>query len=434
MQPVSASQLLSYFPDGSRSTPKRVGAEFEFLGFSGGRQITYAGTPGVSQVMAAFVADGWEPVHEGPNVIAARREGAGVTLEPGGQVELSTPPRDSAVEIATDLLAFTERLREIGQELGIQWLATGMNPVSRWDEVELVPKGRYDIMTRFLQQKGPLALDMMRRTQSVHVTLDYFGPSVGKSMARAASVMVPFITGFFASSAIGEGAPVGFRSYRAQIWSQTDPDRCGLDENAVAGAWNYRAYLKKLEQMPLIFVVQAGQYIDAGGMTVGEYFSRGFNGQPAQVEDLEWVINQTFPEVRLRQYLECRSADMPALDLAPAVPAIIVGLLYDEENRRRLSELMKGLSVAELAAFQLAVARDGWKAQDSQGRGAQEMATSVLGWARESLEKRGLGEETLIEPVEALVSRGQTPADEILAQWNGPLEQDMGRLIDTLAI
>ena len=392
-----------------------MGAEFELGGWDLDilEPLDFAA---LSEVLAHLESQGWAPVTEDGLTIGLRSEMGTLTMEPGGQLELSTPPRADAVELAQDAEAFRELLLDVGGDRNIGWIAAGLNPLKTAEQIQVIPKKRYGIMTDYLAQRGRLALDMMRRTQSVHVTYDYVDEADVAQMAQVANLASPLVSAMFSFSAYGEGKALGVRSYRTLIWRETDPDRCGLDRDAIEGRWSYERYIERLMKLPLIFVMAEGEYLAAHGTLAGTYFREGFQGVEPRVGDLEWVINQTFPDVRIRHYLETRGADMPPLALAPSIAAVWVGLLYDDKARCEVIKKLGVLDFEEVVALQLALATDGLSAVDARGRTGAELAEGLLKCANWALIRRGKGEETLLEPVISMVSAGTTPADELVAK------------------
>jgi glutamate--cysteine ligase len=433
---IHRQDLLSFFPNAAR-VDRLVGAELEVAGFDArtGLPVGYSGPRGVETVLQRIAErKGLTPIHEDSHIIGVESERGRLTIEPGGQVELSTRPHTAATMLSEDVSYFRGLLNEAAEGMDIGWIAIGMNPVSSWEQVELVPKKRYDIMTAYLREHGARSLDMMRRTQSVHVTLDYADEAEAQTLVRVANLASPLVAGIFAHSPIGLGKVLGPRSERTLIWRETDPDRCGLDREAIEGTWSYGSYLDRLLETPLIFVVDGEHYLDAQGIRAGEFFEKGFGDRLPAVEDLEWVINQTFPDVRIRQYIELRGADMPPLDCAPALAAVWVALLYDEQAQAGVVELLGDLSFDQVLELQAGLAREGLGWRDGRNRLGQELAESLLSLASDALERRGHGEASLLTPVQDLVHEGKTPADRLVEAWEGPLQQDPVKLVSHLAV
>lgn len=435
MAEVNHRELLRYF-EKPPTTARLVGAEFEMAGYDRrtAEPLRYGGERGLEVVLERIADLGWAPVHEDGHIIALSNEQGALSIEPGGQLELSTPPRGDTLQIRDDARGFAELLLEVSDGLDIAWVAVGLNPLSRTQDIEVVPKKRYAVMTEYLSKKGSMALDMMRRTQSVHVTFDYRDEQEIAEMAQAANLASPILAGVFSHSPLSEGKEVGVLSQRTFIWRETDADRCGLDRDAIEGRWTYERYLNRLLDIPLIFLIKDGEFHPAHGIPAREYFSGRVSDTRPCPDDLEWVINQTFPDVRIRHYIESRGADMPPLDFAPAIAAAWSGLLYDESAREGAIEVLSDYSYEQVLELQLEVARKGLCAVAPDGRKICDLAESLMTFAARALSMRGLGEETLLDPILERIESCQTPADDLLEVWNGPAQRDPLKLIDFLSL
>lgn len=408
------------------------------------REALFDGERGVEAVLQRLAARGrgWTPVHEADRLIAlARADGAAVTLEPGSQFELSTPPRRDVLQIDADLRAFLAELAEVTGDMDVVPIAIGLNPFSATDEVHLGPKKRYRIMTDYLSKRGDLALDMMRRTLSVHCSFDYADEADAAEKTRVAFAVAPIVTAMFANSGFEKLAPNGFQSFRGEVWRRTDPDRCGLVPEVFERDFGFERYVDVVLRVPLIFTYADGVYRPAHGLPAAKWFAgewaprefveahRGIEPSP---DDLEWVINQSFRDARLRRYLECRASDFPLPEMASAPVALWTGVLYDPAARAAALELTAGLSLDERAALSGAVAKDGLRARTANGRDVLTLARDLLDLARRTLVARGFGEEELLDPAASLVASGRTPTDVLLERF--PARADADALIDRLAL
>ncbi len=441
-RPVSASDLRAWFRP--RSSRERIGAEFEILlvDLFARRETPFSGPRGVEEVLKRLVHSGrgWRPIEEEGHLIAlARDDGGAVTLEPGSQLELSTPPRESAVEIERDYRAFVAELNGILPGMGLKALGIGANPFSGSREVVLGPKRRYAIMTEYLARTGDLAIDMMRRTLSVHCTFDYVDEPDAMEKLRVAFLASPIVTALFAHSPLDRLAPNGFASVRAEIWRRTDPDRCGFLPAALEPGYGFDRYVEDLLDTPLIFTYRDGRYRPAHGLPARAWFDgrterlADHAGITPAADDLEWVINQTFRDARLRRYLECRAADFPPPAMAIAPVALWTGLLYDAEARRTVIERLGGLPAEALRRLGGAVARDGLRAREGDEE-VRSIAQALVSAARAALRRRGRGEERLLDPLDPILADGRSPADLLLERWNGELGRDPDKLIAALAL
>ncbi len=382
-----------------------------------------AGFDAVERVLLSLASVGWKETRENGRLIALERDGSTVTLEPGSQLELSTPPRKHVVEIERDFRAFVTELKRATDLVPI---ATGLNPFSPTRKVELGPKKRYVVMTEYLSKRGDLALDMMRRTLSVHCSFDYSDEADAVAKTRVAFAAAPVIAAMFANSGVDELKASGFQTFRAEVWRRTDPDRCGQLPEIYEKGWGFARYVDRVLELPLIFTYKDGEYRPAGGRPAREWFAGGWGGVEPQADDLEWVINQSFRDARLRRYLECRAADFPSPRMASAPVAMWTGLLYDADAREGTWARLSALTPAEREAMHAAVPREGLRA-----KGVLAIAREIAALARRGLVKRGYGEERLLDPLDALLAEGRTPTDELLSAWK---PGDADALIDLLAI
>lgn len=424
--PVRPDALRGFFQRGRPKSSRAVGAEFELLVVDRRteRESAFGGERGVEAALRRLLerGAGWRSVVVDGRLIALERgDGATVTLEPGSQVEFSTPPRPGAIEVDADLHAFVVEFRRATEGLDIALTGIGLNPYSATAEVELGPKKRYRIMTDYLSQRGALALDMMRRTLSVHVTFDFRDEAEVVEMQRAAFAATPIVVAMFAHSPFEKLAPNGFRSFRWEVWHHTDPDRCGILPGVFDADFSLDHYIEGVLDLPLIFTLKEGVYRAARGFPARKWFAgelaglEGHEGVAPDADDLEWVINQSFRDVRLRRYLECRAADFPSPALATAPVALWTGLLYDERARRDVWELLSSPDLEERRRLSRAVAKEALAATTG-GRSVLALAKDLSRLAREGLLRRGLGEERLLDPLDAQLATGISPAESLLTK------------------
>lgn len=441
---VSRDRLLGWFQQCCAPRSERVGAEFETLVVDLGtrREVAYEGPAGVGAVLERFRdrGDGWKPeVSEGHLIALSRGDSSSITLEPGNQMEFSSRPRKSVLEIETDLRRFLAEFYRVTEGMNVALLGIGLNPFSSTAEVKLGPKKRYRIMTEYLSKKGDLALDMMRRTMSVHCSFDFAGEADAVEKSRFAFAVTPVVTAIFAHSPLQKLEPNGFQSFRAEIWRRTDPDRCGLIPEVFEKDFGFGRYLDRVLELPLMFTLKNGEYRAAHGLPASSWFAgdwkglEGHEGLAPEAGDLEWVINQSYRDARLRHYLECRAADFPPGSMALGPVALWTGLIYDAAARAAAWEMMGPLSLDERAALGQAIARDGLRAS-FRGTSVLSAARDLARLARKGLEKRKLGEERLLDPVDALLAKGKSPSDELLEAWSGPLAKDPAKLIERLTL
>jgi glutamate--cysteine ligase len=403
----------------------RIGTEAEKVGVyeAHGGAVPFLGDRGVARVLAALVdAHGWTPEPpevEGAPVIALRRGGASITLEPGAQLELSGAPVVSIHETYAEFRAHVTELRDVSADLGIVWLGLGFHPFARREDLSWVPKTRYPIMREYLPTRGGHALDMMLRTCTVQANFDYGSPEDGFRKLRVALRLSPIVQGMFANSPFVEGRATGERSHRARVWLDVDPDRSGL----LPFLWRDEAtlddYVQWLLDVPMFLVKRPGRVLRNTGQTFRAFWRDGFEGERATVADWEMHVNTVFPEVRLKRTLEVRSADAQGNAYLCALPALWTGLLYDDQALARAESLASRIPPDAALAARPAIADHALSAELA-GRPLTRWAVDLLEIAESGLARRGYtnasgkDERVHLERLRALVEAGRSPADELL--------------------
>jgi glutamate--cysteine ligase len=404
----------------------RVGTEAEKFGVhsESGRPITYEGPRGVRAVLEALEVNfGWYPVreHEGGEVIALERGPESITLEPGGQVELSGAPHVSIHDAAREWHTHLAELRSVGEALGITWLGLGFHPFARQSDLSWVPKLRYAIMRDYLPTRGGMGLDMMRRTCTVQANLDYSSESDAMQKLRIALRLSPIVTAMFANSPLVEGRITGEHSHRARVWLDTDPDRTGLLQFMWGDEASFERYVQWALDVPMFLVKRGPRVVHNTGQTFRAFMRDGFQGTEATLSDWNTHLGTLFPEVRLKKTIEVRGADSAPRALVPALPALCKGFLYDPQARAAAEALAFRLgSFDELEALRPAIAAQGLRASVA-GRSLADWAGELLDIARAGLARFELidpgtdrDESVYLEPLAALVERGQTPSEALI--------------------
>jgi glutamate--cysteine ligase len=403
----------------------RIGPEMEKFGVfeETGLPIPYAGARSVLRVLEHLAsAHGWaaeREVKDGP-VIALVRAGASVTLEPGGQLELSGAQSENVHEVCAE---FRGHLREIGavsRSMRIRWLGTGFHPFARREDFDWVPKQRYRIMRDYLPTRGGHAIDMMLRTCTVQVNLDYASEADAMRKMRVALALAPTTTAMFANSPWKEGHPNGGVTYRGRVWLDVDPDRSGLLPMLWKPGSGFDDMVEWALDVPMFLFKRAGKAIANTGQTFRSFMADGFEGQRATLEDWRLHLNTLFPEVRLKRTIEIRGADVQTTDMACALPALWTGVLYDEQALAEAEALVDGWTHDEVAASRPDVWRDGLRTT-FRGRKLAEIAQRLVTIANGGLARRGIvdgatgkDERVHLERLGRLVERGQCPADVVL--------------------
>jgi glutamate--cysteine ligase len=440
----SKSALVAYVEAGCKPPEAwRIGTEHEKFGYrlSDLRPLPYEGTPGIRALLEGLQRFGWQPVFEGGNVIALTMNGQSVTLEPGGQVELSGAPLTDLHETCNEVHRHLAQVKEVGEEIGAGFLGLGFQPKWRRADVPTMPKGRYAIMKRYMPTKGDLGLDMMHRTCTVQVNLDFASEADMVRKFRVGLALQPMATALFANSPFTEGAPNGFLSYRSHIWTDTDPDRTGILPFVFEDGMGFERYVDHVLDVPMYFVYRDGAYIDATGQSFRDFLDGRLPALPGEkptMKDWEDHMTTLFPEVRLKQFLELRGADGGRWDSLCALPALWTGLWYDPGALDAAWDEVKDFTAQEHRALRAEAPRLALKTP-FRGATLGDLAARILAIANGGLQARarqdasGVDERLYLGELEATLKTGQTPAEELLARFNGPWNGSVDPIFEEFA-
>ncbi|MBP2294834.1 glutamate--cysteine ligase [Azospirillum rugosum] len=424
-------QLVAYMESGSKPAQDwRIGTEHEKFAYrvSDNRPLPYDGPDGIGELLKRLQRFGWDAVEENGNIIALTQGMANITLEPGGQVELSGAPLETLHQTCAEVHRHLRQVKEVGGELGIAMMGLGFQPKWRRDEIPWMPKGRYKIMGDYMPKRGSLGLDMMTRTCTVQVNLDFASEADMVKKFRVSLALQPIATALFANSPFTEGKPNGFQSFRSHIWTDTDPDRTGDLPFVFEDGFGFERYVDYLLDVPMYFVYRDGAYIDAAGLSFRDFMDGKLPVLPGETPLItDWADHMTtsFPEVRLKKYLEMRGADGGPWRRLCALPALWVGLLYDAQALDAAWDLVKDWTTEERAHLRANVPRHGLRTT-FRNRTVREVALEVLAIARDGLVRRarndnwGDDESHFLDTLVSIAESGETPADELLAKFNGP--------------
>jgi glutamate--cysteine ligase len=442
-RPLVFEDLVRWFEAGAK--PKadwRVGAEHEKFVFRLGSHEPVPYEPrGIKALLEGLASYGWAPVYEGENVIALERGGASVSLEPGGQFELSGAPLETIHEICEETGGHLQEVKLVADRLGIGFLGLGYTPNWTRDEVPVMPKGRYRIMRRYMPKVGGQGLDMMFRTCTVQANLDFGSEADMVAKFRVSLALQPIATALFANSPFREGEPTGLLSTRANVWTDTDPDRTGMLDFVFADGFGFETYARYALDVPMYFVKREGRYIDVAGRSFSDFMKGELPELPGARPTLkDWADHTTtiFPEVRLKQYLEMRGADSGPWSRLCALPALWTGVLYDAAALAAAWDLCKHWEIADHERLREDVARLGLKAEIA-GRTAQDVARDLLAIAREGLKRRnrlsgGLVDESgYLGELDEIAASGVTPAERLLELYRGPWAGDASKVFEAFA-
>lgn len=427
---TSRNELVAYLESGNKPASEwRIGTEHEKFAYrqSDLRPLPYDGADGIGELLTRLQRFGWAPMIEGGKLIALTQDGANITLEPGGQVELSGAPLATLHQTCAEVHQHLRQVREIGSELGIGMVGLGFQP--KWPRADIpwMPKGRYRIMGDYMPKRGGLGLDMMLRTCTVQVNLDFASEADMVKKFRVSLALQPIATALFANSPFTEGQPNGFQSFRSHIWTDTDPDRTGDLPFVFEDGFGFERYADYALDTPMYFVYRDGSYIDASGLSFRDFLAGKLAVLPGETPLMtDWVDHLTtlFPEVRLKKYLEMRGADGGPWRRLCALPALWVGLLYDTVALDAAWDLVKDWTGEERASLRAGVPRHALRTP-FRDRTVQDVAREVLAIARDGLARRarndnwGDDETHFLDTLFAIAESGQTPADELLERFHG---------------
>ena len=437
-------QLIEYFAAGNKPRADwRLGTEHEKFGYHSAtlKPLAYDGPDGIRAMLEGLTRFGWEPVTEGNNPIALLRGKANITLEPGGQFELSGAPLETLHETAAENAQHIDEVKTVAGEIGAAFVGLGFAPEWTRADMHWMPKGRYKIMREYMPKKGKLGLDMMLRTCTVQTNLDFDSEADMVKKFRVSLALQPIATALFANSPFKEGKEAGFKSYRSHIWTDTDPDRCGMLPFVFEDGFGFERYADYMLDVPMYFVYRDGKYIDASGQSFRDFLKGKLPARPGEKPTLsDWAdhITTAFPEVRLKRYLEMRGADAGPLPALNALPALWVGLLYDQSSLDAAWDLVKDWTVADHDYLRAETPRAGL-ATMFRGRVLAELARDVVEIAhaglraRKLLDAQGDDETIYLAPLDRAVASGQAPADELLAKWHGEWKGSFAALYRDLA-
>ncbi|MFO1517881.1 MAG: glutamate--cysteine ligase [Lysobacterales bacterium] len=424
-------QLVEYLASGAKPPEAwRIGTEHEKFGFrlDDLRPPAHAGERGIGALLQGLTRFGWAPVREGDDLIALTRGLANITLEPAGQLELSGAPLENIHETCCETTSHLREVKTVAEELGLGFLGMGFQPKWRRDEMPWMPKGRYKIMREYMPKRGNLGLDMMTRTCTVQVNLDFRDEADMVKKFRVSLALQPIATALFADSPFTEGKPNGYLSYRSHIWTDTDPDRTGMLDFVFEDGFGFERYVDYLLDVPMYFSYRDGRYIDLSGRSFRRFLEGKLDELPGALPTLkDWADHTTtaFPEVRLKKYLEMRGADGGPWNRLCALPAFWVGLLYDDAALDAAWDLVKDFSLAERHALRDGVPRHALKLP-FRGATVRELALEALKIAGHGLARRqrlnatGASEAVFLEPLIEFAQANQTPAERKLELFHGP--------------
>ena len=436
-------QLVEWIAKGAKPAADwRIGTEHEKFLFHRDslRPVAYDGDSGVEAMLNALckvIGDKATPIIEKGKIIGLKDgDGGSVSLEPGGQLELSGAPLSNLHQTCAETGRHLRHMRAVSSALGVGMLGIGFQPKWRRDNISWMPKGRYQIMRNHMPKVGTMGLDMMLRSCTVQVNLDYADEADMRRKFRTSLALQPIATALFANSPFKDGKPSGWLSGRAHVWTDTDNARCGVPSCVFDPHFGYEQWIDYILDVPMYFLHRGEDYVDVAGKSFRDYLVgtlAGFEGEPPQMADFEDHITTAFPEVRLKQYLEMRGADSGSWANICALPAYWVGLLYCDEALAEAEDLVRDVGSDDVMAARLSVAKDGLRGK----LGAHDVATlakKTIDIASKGLRNRGIfddggdDESGFLQPLRKVIATQKTPAEVMLDLYHGDWAEDIDQV------
>lgn len=437
-------QLAAYIASGEK--PKdawRIGVEHEKFGYDDARKmpLPYEGPVSITAMLEGLRDRfNWTPVLEAGKLIGLERDGANVSLEPGGQLELSGAPLETIHQTCDEVNGHLAEVEAVAADIGAGFIGLGAAPIWGQDDMPMMPKGRYRLMTDYMGRVGTLGTQMMYRTCTVQVNLDFASEADMVQKMRVALALQPVATALFANSPFLDGKPNGMKSWRAHIWQNLDAARTGMLPFVFEDGFGYEAWVDYVLNVPMYFVYRDGKYIDALGQSFRDFLKGRLPALPGEVPTLsDWADHMTtvFPEARVKKYIEMRGADGGPWRRLCALPALWVGLTYDQGALDAAWDLVKGWDAETREALRRSAGRDGLQAQ-AGGVRMHDLAREVLAIAEGGLKARArsgndglVPDEThFLNALKESVDSGKVPADELLEKYRGAWNGDLTRIYD----
>lgn len=421
------ADLVAYFTKAGKPESKwRVGTEHELIGViaATGEAPPYDGPHGIGRLLDGFAKRDGRPVAavdhdlvvESGHTIAIVRGDSQLTIEPGGQFELASRPLADDRDLVTDLRAHVTELAAVSRELGLAWLACGLRPFGRRDDIPWMPKERYAVMRDYMPRVGTRGLDMMLRTATVQVNLDYADEADAAAKMRCVYSITSILTALWAASPIVDEQPSGYQSYRAWIWRDTDRARAGLLPLAFERDDVFTAYTEWALDVPMYFVYRGGYRPVPADLTFRAFMARGWEGEHATAADWGLHLSTLFPEGRLKKFIEVRGCDCGSFEMIAALAPMMRGVLYDASARAAATALTAGLSFADRQRLADEVPRAGLAARAGKHT-LGELGKQLVAIARDGLSRVAPAALPLLAPVEDIAASGRTQADRIVELW-----------------
>lgn len=434
-------ELEAYFHEGSKDPSQwKIGVEYEkpVVDRRDGSSVAYEGDRGIGALLGRMLeaSDSWRGVYDGPNLIALEDGNASITLEPGGQLEMSGRLCDSLHCAQEELDEHVDEILNAAEELDLGFLGLGAAPKTPLAKMPWMPKSRYRVMRRVMERTGTLGHRMMQQTATVQCNFDYRDERDATLKMRAALALAPVLIGLSANSPIIDGRPSGYRSFRSHVWTDTDADRCGVLPFVFNEKGLFAAYTEWALDVPMYFVARRGALLEPPTpMSFRTFMTKGFQGEEATMADWDLHLTTVFPEVRLKRYIEVRSADSQSVDLMLGTPALMKGIFYDDDCLGAALDEVAKWGADEVLRYNEAASRLALKARVGNFS-LQELAVALIEISREGLKRQqalnasGEDETKFLDVLEEQARAGRCPADEQIKNWEGRWHGNVDRLVD----
>lgn len=430
---LSVEELSGWFRAGIKPDTKwGIGTEHEQFLYSRSNltRLKYEGKPGIQAVLREMQKSGWEPIEEAGALIALSKNGATITLEPGGQFELSGANLSTVHQTYNETKNHFALLTELGEKLGFYNLPIGFDPFWKREDIPWMPKERYRYMRAWMPQKGSLGLDMMTRTSSIQVNLDFSSEEDMVKKAQVAQAFQSVVMALFANSPFTEGKPNGYVSYRSRVWEDTDNERCGFLPFVFDDNFGFDRWIEYLLDVPMYFIFRADKYHSAEGMTFRDFIEKD-HSWGVTMDDWELHVSTVFPDIRLKQFIELRGADAGDVGQITALAAFWVGLLYDQQSLDAVHKMALDLGTDLIYGLRAQVPKHGLIAEYKSVL-LLDIARKLVNYSLEGLGRRAVklnieSEQVYLAPLQEIVMSGKTVSERILdkynKEWNGDLKQ-----------
>ncbi|MBT4006678.1 MAG: glutamate--cysteine ligase [Rhodospirillales bacterium] len=441
---TSKTELIEYLASGAKPRDQwRIGTEHEKFAFaqSDHRPLPYDGPCSIRAMLEGLTRFGWTPILEGDTPIALTMGGASITLEPGGQFELSGDIMETLHQTCREVHQHLDQVKEVAAEIGAGFLGVGFQPKWSREDTPWMPKGRYKIMKAYMPTQGNLGLDMMLRTCTIQVNLDFESEADMVEKFRIGLALQPIVTALFANSPFTDGKPNGYLSYRSHVWTDTDVDRCGTLPFVFENGFGFERYVDYMLDVPMYFVYRDGTYIDASGQSFRDFMAGKLPALPGvypTIKDWEDHMTTVFPEVRLKKFLEMRGADGGPWRRICALPAFWVGLLYDAEAQAAAAALISDWQQADHEYLRAEVPKHALSTE-FRGKPLADLAAEVVALShagltrREKLDDTGTNESYHLKTLEEILERGKTPAEVKLALYHDRWQENVDPVFEEYA-